>query len=214
MPVGASLFCNRLTNENVMNNTNIRYSINSIFCTIALVALLGCGSKKEFLPVAAGVVASPSQVFVKSKLFSYEGKYKRWVLESEHMTKPLDPSATMLVSPVRLSLFDSLGRISTYVLADSGSTNSLLENFLLWGNVYIRNQDSLVVRSQKLLWHKKNATVTSDTYVQIETKRGDVLRGKGLDAVEDFSRFTFKHDVSGKFPNFKQRMDENDTAIF
>jgi hypothetical protein len=50
--------------------------------------------------------------------------------------------------------------------------------------------------------------------VQIETVKGDILRGKGLDAVEDFSRFTFKSQVSGKFPDFKRRMEENDDKMF
>jgi LPS export ABC transporter protein LptC len=130
------------------------------------------------------------------------------------MKKPLADTGKMLVVPVTLWLYDSLGIIRTKVLADSGITTSSLENFTVWGNVYIRNQDSLIVRTQKLWWIKGTRKVSSDTYVQIETPKGDILRGKGLDAVEDFSRFTFKSQVTGKFPNFKDRMDKNDDKTF
>lgn len=191
--------------------------INQSALSIAFLAALcavTCSQKKETLPVSNDAVATPYQIFTKSTLFSYEGKYKRWRLESEFMKKPLDDTGKMLIVPVTLWLYDSLGAIRTKVLADSGTTTSSLQNTTLWGNVYIRNQDSLIVRTQKLLWMKDTRKVSSDTFVQIETPKGDVLRGKGLDAVEDFSRFTFKSQVSGQFPNFKDRMEKNDDKAF
>ena len=68
----------------------------------------------------------------------------------------------------------------------------------------------MVVKSEQLRWYKEERKVTSNTYVQIETPKGDLLRGKGLDATDNFSRFTFKADVRGKFPDFRRRMEEND----
>jgi len=50
--------------------------------------------------------------------------------------------------------------------------------------------------------------------VQVETTKGDILRGKGLDAVEDFSHFTFKSQVSGQFPDFKRRVEANEDKIY
>jgi hypothetical protein len=44
--------------------------------------------------------------------------------------------------------------------------------------------------------------------VQIETPKGDVLRGKGLVADEDFSTWTLKQNVSGQFPDFKKRIED------
>lgn len=184
------------------------------FVVLSVLATVDCSQKKETIPVSSDAVASPYQIFTKSTLFSYEGKYKRWRLESDFMKKPLGDTGKMLIVPVTLWLYDSLGSIRTKVLADSGTTTNSLQNTTLWGNVYIRNQDSLIVRTQKLLWMKESRKVSSDTFVQIETPKGDVLRGKGLDAVEDFSRFTFKSQVSGQFPNFKDRMEKNDEKAF
>ena len=181
-------------------------------CGFLLVA--GCAQKKEVLPVSSDTITSPYQIFTKSTLFYYEGKHKRWRLDSDFMKKPLSDTGNMLVVPVTLWLYDSLGNLRTKVLADSGITTSALENTTVWGNVYIHNQDSLIVRTQKLWWIKKTRQVSSDTFVQIETPKGDILRGKGLDAVEDFSHFTFKSQVSGQFPDFKGRMDKNDDKVF
>jgi len=188
--------------------------ITSLIIVSGLLVLTGCAQKKDALPVSGDSIASPYQIFTQSTLFFYEGKHKRWRLDSDFMKKPLVDTGKMLVVPVRLWLYDSLGALRTKVLADSGTTTSSLESFLVWGNVYIRNQDSLIVRTEKLWWIKGTRKVASDTYVQIETPKGDVLRGKGLDAVEDFSRFTFKSQVSGQFPNFKDRMQNNDTKAF
>ena len=184
------------------------------FLTLLMAAGLLCAPKKEPLPVSSDSVMSPYQEFGSSTLFFYEGKLKRWKLESDYMRKPLADTGAMLVTPVKLTLYDSLGGARTRVLADSGFTTPSLQSFTVWGNVYIRNQDSLIVRTQKLWWVKGKRKVESDTYVQIETPKGDVMRGKGLDAAEDFSRFIFKAKVSGTFPDFKRRAEANDDKIY
>jgi len=185
-----------------------------IICLFLLAIVASCSRKKETLPLASGSVMTPYQEFGSSTLFLYEGRYKRWKLESDYMKKPLADTGTMLVTPVKLTLYDSLGNARTRVLSDSGFTTPSLQSFSVWGNVYIRNQDSLIVRPQKLWWIKGTRKVESDTFVQIETPKGDIMRGKGLDAVEDFSRFTFKSQVSGQFPDFKRRAEANNDKIY
>lgn len=185
-----------------------------VFLLCALIAISGCARKKETLPLSSDTIMTPYQDFDSTTLFFYEGGLKRWKLEADHMRKPLFDTGAMIVTPVTLTLYDSLGKASTRVLADSGSTTAALGSFTVWGNVFIRNQDSLTVKTEKLWWVKDRQKVESNTFVQIETAKGDILRGKGLDAVEDFSRFTFKSQVSGKFPDFKRRMEENDDKMF
>ncbi len=188
-------------------------SIFSLLFT-GMVLLPGCTSKKEPLPVTAETVTAPYEELGKTTLYFYEGKNKRWKLNAEYMKKPLSDTGLMLVTPVRLTLYDTLGRPRTIVLSDSGTTTPALQSFTVWGNVYIRNQDSLIVRTPKLWWVKSRRKVESDTFVQVETIKGDILRGKGLDAVEDFSHFTFKSQVSGSFPDFKRRVEANEDKIY
>ena len=189
-------------------------TIPVLFLIIVLLIAAQCSRKKDTLPLSSGSIMTPYQEFGTTTIFFYEGKYKRWKLESNYMKKPLTDTGTMLVTPVKLTLYDSLGKARTKVLADSGITTSTLQSFTVWGNVYIRNQDSLIVKTPKLWWIKGTHKVESDTYVQIETPKGDIMRGKGLDAVEDFSHFTFKSQVSGQFPDFKRRVEANDDRIY
>jgi LPS export ABC transporter protein LptC len=191
----------------------LKTAIAVLFFLLATTSFF-CAKKKDPLPVSSDSVMSPYQEFGSSTLFFYEGCYKRWKLESDYMKKPLADTGTMLVTPVKLTLYDSIGNARTRVLADSGLTTPSLQSFTVWGNVYIRNQDSLIVRTQKLWWVKGKRKVESDTYVQIETPKGDIMRGKGLDAAEDFSHFVFKTKVSGKFPDFKRRMEASDDKIY
>ena len=188
--------------------------IGLMICCSLIGIASNCSKKKETLPLSSGSIMAPYQEFGGSTLFFYEGKLKRWKLESNYMKKPLADTGTMLVTPVRLTLYDSLGNARTRVLSDSGFTTPSLQSFTVWGNVYIRNQDSLIVRTQKLWWIKGKRKVESDAYVQIETPKGDIMRGKGLDAAEDFSRFVFKSKVSGQFPDFKRRVEANDDKIY
>ncbi|MBN1128615.1 MAG: LPS export ABC transporter periplasmic protein LptC [Chitinispirillaceae bacterium] len=186
--------------------------IAAFLCSTVLPA--GCAKKQETLPLSSDSVMNPYQEFGKTTLFFFEGKHKRWRLESDYMKKPLLDTGVMLVTPVLLILYDSLGTARTRVVSDSGFTTQALTSFTVWGNVFIRNQDSLIVRTQRLWWIKDKHKVESDTFVQIETVKGDILRGKGLDATEDFSRFTFKAQVSGTFPDFKRRMETDDDRIY
>ena len=178
------------------------------FCSLV------AAQKKETIPVVSEGISVPFQEFGKSTLYFYLKDYVQWKLESEKMRKPLADTGSILVVPVKLTLYDSLGEVRSRVLSDSGTINNSMTSFTVWGDVYIRTKDTLVIRTQKLWWYKEKRKVESDTYVQIETKKGDVLRGKGLDATEDFSHFSFKSNVSGKFPNFKERLESKEEAVF
>lgn len=184
-------------------------------CTAFFIVLtVSCSGKKETVPITSQGITAPFQEFDSTTLYFYDKNCIQWKLESNYMRKPILDTGSILVTPVRLILYDTLGNMRTKVLSDSGTTKNSMQQFTVWGDVYIRTRDSLVVRTQRLWWNKDIRKVESDTFVQIETPKGDILRGKGLDATEDFSRFTFKSNVSGKFPDFKSRVETNDQSIF
>jgi LPS export ABC transporter protein LptC len=193
-------------------------SLKSILSPIilsALLALTGCAKKKESLPVTTdNELLTNYQELGKTTLFSYEGKFKRWRLDADYMRRPLTDTGSTLVTPVRMIFYDTLGHFRTRVIADSGTIAASLESFTVWGHVFIRNQDSLTVRTHKLWWIKSKRKVLSDVLVTIQTAKGDVLEGIGLDAVEDFSHFTLKSNVKAKILDFKDRVDKNNDKVF
>lgn len=185
------------------------------FCVIfCILSLWGCAPKRESLPVSSDIISVPFQELSNSTLHFYNKETVQWKLDADYMRKPLTDTGKILVIPVRLIYYDSLGNIRTRVLADSGTTDASMESFTVWGDVLITTKDSMIIRTQKLWWVKNTRKVESNTFVQIETKKGDILRGKGLTAIEDFSKFSFKSNVSGKFPDFKRRVETDDESFF
>jgi LPS export ABC transporter protein LptC len=182
------------------------FAVSAVF----LIGAIGCAKKKESVPVADIVVESPYQELDTTTMISYNGPRKVWILESAHIVKPLSDTGHIHGDPVAITSFDSTGKQTSKVLADSGITDASMKEFNVWGNVFVQAQNGTRVNAQRLVWNQKTHRVTSDTYVQLTTKKGDVLRGKGLDAAEDFSSWEFKNDVSGRFPNFKERIEKDE----
>jgi LPS export ABC transporter protein LptC len=170
----------------------------------------GCQEKNE-LPVSGEAVGAPFQEFDRATLYSYAGSTKKWRLQSYYMRKPLADTGTILAVPVVLSLFDSTGATTTRILSDSGTTTPQMEGFAIWGDVYVRTKDGLVVRTERLTLDNQTHMWHSDTFVEIRTAKGDVLRGKGFDAREDFSYSSFRQSVSGHFPEFRERAESDET---
>lgn len=177
---------------------------------VAFFSMAGCSGKKETAPVSDIVVESPYQELDTTTMISYNGSRKVWILESSHIVKSLTDTGHIHGNPVTITVFDSLGGQTSKVISDSGTTDASLKEFTVWGNVFVQAQNGTRVNAQRLVWNQKTHRVTSDTYVRLTTKKGDVLRGKGLDAAEDFSSWEFKQDVSGRFPNFKERVERGE----
>ena len=169
----------------------------------------GC-TKRETIPQASDTLVTPCQEVGASTLYAYDGPHLIWILDSDYSFKTLEDTSSMLVVPVRMSIFVTLGTKTTRVLADSGLTNKKLIEFFIWGNVHIKNYDGQIIRSETLWWNKTTRKVGSDDFVEISTPEGDVLRGKGLDATETFSSWSLRERVSGEFPNFQERMDSDE----
>jgi LPS export ABC transporter protein LptC len=197
--------------RNGRNHAKISTTINTIIIACALCV---CAPNKDPIPVGEKVIAAPHQEFTEASLFFYEGSVKRWWLDTDYMSRPLADTGSILVAPVRITIYDSLGNMATRILSDSGRSDSRMEIFDLWGGVHIKNEDGMVVKSEQLKWFKNKRNVTSETYVQVETAKGDLLRGKGLEARDDFSRFAFLADVQGIFPDFRRRLEEQDEDFF
>ncbi|MBD3240354.1 MAG: LPS export ABC transporter periplasmic protein LptC [Chitinivibrionales bacterium] len=126
------------------------------------------------------------------------------------MRKPLTDTGAILAVPVVLHLYDTTGDTKTKILADSGTTTAEMESFEIWGDVYVKTRDDLVIRSERLELDYETHQWHSDTFVEIRTAKGDVMRGKGFDAREDFSHSSFRSRVSGRFPQFRERLGEDE----
>ena len=200
-----------LTNINLKNSFALVTTISYLVAVYLCLFLVGSGcAKKENIPQAADTLITPCQEVGASTMYAYNGPHLIWILDSDYSFRTLDDTSSMLVVPVRLSIFDTVGQKTTRILSDSGRTAKEMARFFIWGNVFIKNWDGLIIKSQSLWWDKPTRMVGSDDFVEIRTPDGDVLRGKGLDATESFSWWSLRKKVSGTFPNFKERMGSDE----
>jgi LPS export ABC transporter protein LptC len=181
---------------------------NCVFLCAILLLAASCAQKKETVPVTEEVISQPFQEIDTTTMTYYNGAKIQWKLESKHMKKVLGDTGHVQANPVLLNVYDSLGKEITRVISDSGTVDGAMKQFCVWGNVFVKAQNGVRVKSQRLYWNLTTHRITSKDYVQIKTIKGDVLQGKGLDAAEDFSWWKFEHDVSGRFPNFKERVEK------
>ncbi|MFW5774816.1 MAG: LPS export ABC transporter periplasmic protein LptC [Chitinivibrionales bacterium] len=198
---------NMIMKANVLPAMGLKIVFSSI---LLLLIVAGCIKKDEKLPQGEQRIEEPYQEFGSSVLYSYDGPHKQLKLETEYMRKGLSDTATILVVPVKLTLYDSTGDEGSHVLADSGFTTARRDSFYIWGDVFVKTDEGMVIRSESLWWNQQTAKIGSEDFVQIITSGGDVLRGRGLDANESFSRWSLKQSVTGEFPNFKRQFDEDD----
>ena len=175
--------------------------------------MVGCTNKKDSFPQGKDTTLTPTQEVVVSTWQCYEGSHLVWKLEPDRTYKTMGDSSTILAVPVRFTIFDSLGDTATHVLSDSGRTTEEFKHIYIWGDVIIRSQDGLIVKSQSLWWDKTSRKVGSDDFVEIQNPDGNVLRGKGLDASDSFSWWTLRENVSGEFPNFDDWGTANEDTL-
>jgi LPS export ABC transporter protein LptC len=190
--------------------------INEIFrrrfalALLIAVCIVSCGKKKDTVPVSDEVIGQPYQEIDTSTMCYYNKGKIQWKLDSRHMKRVLADTGHVMANPVKLLVFDSLGKEMSKVLSDSGSMDGGMQMFCVWGNVFVLSSSGMRVRSQRLFWNLKTHLITSGDYVELKTKNNDVLRGKGLEADENFTWWKFLHDVSGRFPNFKERVEKGE----
>ncbi len=207
------------TSKNIFSVNFVAQFRNCAAWAIGVSVLVGCSilmgcteKKKQTAPIAEGI-PELAQIINNSFMTYYDGPHKQWSLAAKKMWKTMGDSGRIVGYPVLLTVYDSLGHKVTTVLADTGTTTSRQDTFVVWGNVRVSTQEGLVVRSEKIWWSQKIHRVYSDTYVMVTTNKGDVMRGKGLDADEGFSHWSFLSEVSGRFPKFRERM-ENEENFF
>ncbi len=173
---------------------------------MTLLLFFACKSEEEkALQKSSATDTTHLQRVSKSTLTAYDSTKVMWRLKADKMYK-FAQSNEITLTPVDLEMYDDTGVVSVYVTADSGNTPESMEKFYLWGHVYIVTQDSVTIRSQSLRWDKVGRRYNSEEFVEIRTKTGERMRGKGFDAAEDFSEWRFYENVDGDFPDMVNDM--------
>ncbi len=131
-----------------------------------------------------------------------------WVLRTVHIVKNSAEPFT-LVEPVNLQFFNQQGKIISTLSALTGGFNEKSEDIFAKGQVKVisQEQEDMELTTEKLDYLKSTNKIVSTEFVQIKTKTGDVMEGVGFESDPNLSHWSIKKGVSGRFREFKRRME-------
>lgn len=114
---------------------------------------------------------------------------------AEHLAK--DRRRTDLSEGVELVFFDRTGRPGSVLTARRGVILPAEDRMEVSENVVFTNVRGERLETEHLVWSQDSGRVHTDRPVRI-ARGADVIHGVGLEANEDFSRYTVKH-ITGIF---------------
>ncbi len=104
---------------------------------------------------------------------------------------------TELSEGVELVFFDRTGQPGSVLTARRGTILPAIDRMEVSENVVFTNPRGERLETEHLVWDRDSGRVHTDRPVRI-ARRADVIHGVGLEANEDFSRYTVKR-ITGTF---------------
>lgn len=95
-----------------------------------------------------------------------------------------------------IDFYDTLGTITSNLVADSGVIREITGYFDVFGHVVVNTADSIRLDTDYLTWNPGANRIYTDAFVKV-SRPGDTVVGWGLEAPRDLSRIKILHQVSG-----------------
>ena len=161
----------------------------------ALVVAGGASCKNDLDSVAAVEVRleGPDRVTRGAEyLYSDSGRVQNRLRAgrvSEYTS--VKPPRTELDEGVELTFYDSLGRTGSVLVARKARILPAQKRMEVSDQVVFTNTLGERLETERLIWSQDSDRVYTDRPVKI-TRKEDILYGQGLDADQDFSRYTIR----------------------
>ena len=109
-----------------------------------------------------------------------------------------DDPHTDLTNGVELAFFDTAGKLSSKLTARRGQILPKKQLMEVEENVVFTNAKGEKLETEQLTWDQDSDRVYTDRPVKV-TRANDIIYGQGLDASQDFSRYTIRHITGSLF---------------
>ncbi len=163
-----------------------------------LIALTGCSNKADSDIEPPGPVDSaslPDSEVRGATIYLYT----RGVMDSEIRAGEIiqyeDKDSTMGYH-LDMDFFDSVGSLTSTLVADSGVIHEQAGYFEVYGHVVVNTGDSSRLDTDYLIWNPRTNKIETDAYVTV-TRPGQVFTGWGFEADRGLSRFKILSQSSG-----------------
>ncbi|MCQ2107491.1 MAG: LPS export ABC transporter periplasmic protein LptC [Fibrobacter sp.] len=175
---------------------------------VSLLVFSGCEEIEEEKPWIQ--VERPDMLFTDTTLMdSYDKGVLAWKLKTAYLER-WGNKDLVFVRPVLVDIYDSVGERTAFLRADSGRLDMSFSYVYAYGHVYALTPKGASVRSDSLLWNKKDNLVRTESYVRVVSEDGDVLQGKGFVSDAHMDNWRILANVTGIFQDAAKRLKDED----
>lgn len=179
-----------------------------VLVAVSLLVFSGCEEIEEEKPWIQ--VERPEMLFTDTTLMdSYDRGMLAWKLKTAYLER-WGNKDLVFVRPVLVDIYDSTGERTAFLRADSGRLDMSFSYVYAYGHVYALTPKGASVRSDSLLWNKKDNLVRTESYVRVVSEDGDVLQGKGFVSDAHMDNWRILANVTGIFQDAAKRLKDED----
>lgn len=166
-----------------------------------LLVVLCCGCKNDLDRVKAVEVApnGPDRITTEAEyLYSDSGIVRNRLRAGTILQFTGEEPHTELRDGVELTFFDEQGHSGARLTARRGHIDPDNHRMEVEEKVVFINIRGEKLETEQLIWSQDSNRVYTDRPVKI-TRERDIIYGQGLDAAQDFSRYTIRHITGSLF---------------
>jgi LPS export ABC transporter protein LptC len=175
---------------------------NGAFNIPAMVVMVGmfvsCTNDLDRVASIELPAAAPDRITLKAEYLMTDSGRLRNILRSGRIEEwsAAEPARTQLTEGVELSFFDSVGDPGSVLTARRGIILPAEKRMEVFEEVVFINARGERLETEHLVWLQDSLRVTTKKPVRVQ-RGADVIHGVGLDADQDFSRYTI-HRITGE----------------
>ena len=185
--------------------------ISRIFVSFLLI-LPGCSERNEIKAPGVGDdepvenVIRPDEQIKNAQITLFDGSIKTVDILADYIEK-YNKQDSALAWDLDVTFFDSEGKVSSKLFADSGYIRESIKYMVANGNVVVLSEDSSRLETEQLIWHGSKDKIENDVFVRLY-QHGDTLEGIGIESFKPYKGFKIKKQGKGVFQDLNRVEDE------
>lgn len=171
---------------------NIRLSINLCFSVAIVISFANSGCQNDIKEIRA--ITDPRVLPLQTSInaeyrLSEKGKRKNILKAAQLDQYQGDENYIVASGGYEITFYDSLEVQDAKLTATNGRYSENSKTMIATGNVVLSNREGAKLETEEIVFQLDSARIYTDKFVIITTENGSVLRGKGLESNDSFTRY-------------------------
>lgn len=159
---------------------------------LLLLCTLSCKNDLDQIAAVEVQEAGPDRVTQNAEyLYTDSGRVRNRLRAGRIAKWARKPERTEITEGLEVLFYNARGKEGSILTARRGLILPEENRMEVYENVVFINERGERLETEQLTWDQDSARVRTDKPVRVE-REGDIIHGQGLDAAEDFSRYTIR----------------------